>query len=119
MRGQLPERGHRIGHGDQVPGKGARAIGGDQRRDGAALERCGDEIMAVEALAFERHEQIPGRKRAGVGGHALETHVAADDASVHGPGGGRRIHHAPLHAASTASTTRASEKWWRTPFFSW
>ena len=64
---------------------------------------------------FSATNRSPGASARRVGRHAREAHVAADEASVHGAGGGRRIHHAPLHAASAAATTRASEKWWRTP----
>ena len=42
----------------------------DQRRDGAALDRGDDEVVAVETLAAQRDEQVAGRERARVGGHA-------------------------------------------------
>ena len=46
--------------GSAVAAQALRALGGDQRRDGAARQRRGDEVVAVEALALERDEQVAG-----------------------------------------------------------
>ena len=68
--------------------------------------RNADEIVAVEALALERDEEIARRERARVGRHAREAHVLADEAAVHRAGGRRRIHHAlPQSEPSAAAAT--------------
>ena len=46
----------------RLPGERIRAVGGDERGGGAAFLRGADEIVAVEALALERDEEIAWRR---------------------------------------------------------
>ena len=95
------------------------AVVGDHRGRGALRQRGGNEVVAVEALARERHEEIAREELAAVGRHAREAHVGADGAAVDDARGGRGVHHAALQVASAASASCASENGVRLPCNSW
>ena len=116
---EAAKRGKGVGHGNQVSRERCCAIRRDQRRHGTLRERGGDEVVTVEALAFQRDEEIARFERAAVGDDAPERDVVADQLSIHGSRGGFGIHHAALHADNAAADSTASEKGIRTPWDSW
>ena len=108
-----PARASGSGTAMQLPGERARR--GRAATSAAAAPRSlrdADEIVAVEALALERDEEIARRERARVGRHAREAHVLADEAAVHRAGGRRRVHHALPQAMPSAAvaTSRVRER---------
>ena len=122
VRGQRAERGQRVVDGDQVAGKTrrrgrARPAPRPRRRRSA----CGDEIVAVEALALQRDEQVAGHERCACRWSRAKSHRCAPmRLSGHRAGGGRRIHHARLRRASAApATPTIGERQALTPFTSW
>ncbi len=118
VRRERAKRGLRVGDDDEVAGEVVGAIGGDQRGNGAALESCGDEVVAVEALAGKRDEEVAVLQRAGVGGDAREAHRIADDAAGDRARGGGGVHHASPRRFKAASAVSTSEKCVRTPAIS-
>ena len=92
-RRQRGERLQRIVDGNEVSFERRRAASLDERRGGTACKRLLDEIMSVEALTFQRDEQIAGREAAGIGRDAGETHGGADHGATDRSCGHRRVHH--------------------------
>ena len=90
----------------------------DERGGCTISQRLRDKVVAVEALTFQRDEQIAGGEGARIGRDAGEVNCRADDGSTDRACGHRRIHHAPLLRASASATWRASEKGIRLPFAS-
>src|SRR6185295_9790645 len=88
----------------------------DHRRGRAAPDRVGDERVAVEALALQRHEQVAGGDRAAVRGDAGDGDRFAEHASAGRLGGFEERHH---RASRAALATSASLNGWRTPAISW
>ncbi len=119
VRGEPGQRRQRVGDDDEIARDRVRARFGDQRRRRAALEGRGDEVVAVEAFARERDEEIAALQHAGVGRHARERHARADQAGAEDARCGGGVHHGRSIAASAASTSRASENGVRTPPASW
>ena len=100
-RGEPSQGRQRIGDREQaaVPGKRSGAVSGDDRRDGAALERLGHEIVAVEALALERDEEITGLERARIGADAIEGNAGSGKRAADCASGNCGVHHRPLRTA--------------------
>src|SRR5260363_329354 len=58
-------------------------VAGDQRGDGAALDRLRQKIVRIEAFPFQRDKEFARRNGPAIGADALETHTGiADDARV-------------------------------------
>ena len=75
-RGQRPEREPGVVHDQQRQRRirvRCRPGGIDHRRRCTGLGRGGNEIVAVEALAAQRDEELSGCQRTAVGAHALEA----------------------------------------------
>ena len=120
VRRERAERGERIRHGDEIARQRVRR--GRAATSAAAAPRSlrgADEVVAVEALALERDEEIARRERARVGGDAREAHVRRRAC-----GRRPRARRSPcpscaaLHrcASASAAATAASENGGRTPF---
>src|SRR5699024_590212 len=109
----------RVVHRDEgtVEGRGPPRV--HERRRRTLCKRLRDERVPVEALAFERDEEIAGVERTRVRDDARERRGRTEDASVHGRGSGRRVHHATSTACSASRAAARSEKGRRTPAVSW
>jgi hypothetical protein len=103
--GEPPERGRGVVDRHQrQPGR--RGCGGalDQRRHGAAARGLVQEMVAVEALAAQRDEQVAAARAAAVAAHGLERDVGAAQLAA----GRRRRFGKPHHGARSRSSRRAS-----------
>ena len=90
-----------------------------QQRGGAVGGGLRGEIVAVEVLAAQRHEQRARRQLAAVGGDGLDRGVGAQ-VPAFGPGGELRERDRPHARASSSSfATLKSSKGVRTPLISW
>jgi hypothetical protein len=89
-----------------------------QRRHRAARLGLGQHVMAIEALALERDEQVARLQRARVAVHACDgQRTVADERRVgeHRVRLGQRHHRAPPRSISPCVASTTSEKGWRTP----
>src|SRR4029077_20095509 len=119
MGRERAERHQRIGDGDDAAGNAARTMVGDECRGGPGGERSVDVVVAVEALAGERHEEIARRDRTTIRRDPRKDDGGPEGTTGDGARGSDRIHHAALHAASAAAASAASENGARTPCASW
>ncbi len=101
-RGEGREPGEHVRDDDLRQRDGHRTR--DQRTRRTAPERLGHELVAVEALAAQRHEQGRRLERAAVGGHDAECSVRAVQDAAADP---RELGEAADHASapSASSTT--------------
>ena len=76
---------------------------------GAARLGLGHDVVAVEMLAAQGHEQGARRRwhRAGIGGHRVDQHVGADAGGLRIHCAMRREQHRP-HARASSSSARAT-----------
>jgi hypothetical protein len=104
-RGERGERGERVGHDDLRQRHGDLAL--DQRARGALPLRLGHELVAVEALAAQRHEQRAGLERARIRQHGAERCIGA---AQHAAGHPCELGEVAVHASSPSapSTTARS-----------
>ena len=77
-----------------------------------------EELVAVEALAAQRDEEIAFLDAAAIGRHAGEKRVAPAGAPAQRRGGLGEAHH-PVLRASAARACSSSEKCSRRPAISW
>ncbi len=91
----------------------------DHRGRRAGSRDRGDELVAVELLAAQRHEQVALADRAAVGRHAGKFTVRAGGRSTQHPCRFGDAHHRWLQAAIDCSATTTSENGWRLPAISW
>ena len=118
VRGERAERRQRVGDRDQVA---RRARPRDRRRPAPRRRRArtppATKSWPSKRSPCKRDEEIAGRERARVGGHAREAHVGADDAARRRRG---RRSRCPSCAAPCARARRrrlaTSENGVRTPF---
>ena len=117
VAGQPCQRDHDVGDDDR------RGLGraGAEHRDGAALHRGGGEVVAVDPLPHDRHEQpaldglaVVTERLAGHRDLRVAVHLAAHDL---GDLGQRHGDHAST--SSSARTTSRSSKGSTTPATSW
>ena len=87
----------------------------DDRRRGAAVEGPPDEVVTVETLALEGHEEFALPKPARISRHSAETHICAGEPGANGARCSRGVHHGALHATSTRVACSASRNGVRTP----
>ena len=90
----------------------------DHRRCGAARGSLREELVPVEALAAQRHEELPRAQLAAVRRYALERRVAARGARAEQRRCFPQRHHAPPLFASAARATAMSENGTRRPAIS-
>jgi hypothetical protein len=89
--------------------------------DGALGARFRDEVVGVEPVALQRHEQVAGLQRAGVGVDPLHLHVAVAHELAAGPGGRLLKFEHGVHflAPSAFAACARSENACFTPAISW
>src|SRR5450830_1741341 len=114
-----------VGHLDTAQASLAQATFGQ----GGAGAGCGglvQEVVGIETLAPQGHEQVAGLQRAGVGVHPLQGGVGLAQQARAGQGGGHfsqgehagRQRPSPL-GRRASSMIIWSENGWRTPSISW
>jgi hypothetical protein len=122
--GQRLQRRQRIV--DEDPGDAGLgdAMRGD-RRDGAGSACLRQEVIRVEPLALQRHEQVARAQRARVGVHALErARAVADECRTRHHRNSLRKRHERAHAVKPrffrpVSASATSENGRRSPLISW
>ena len=109
-----------VGHFETRKTRGQAAVVRD-RGHRALVARLGDEVVGIEVVALERHEEVAGLQRAGVRVHALHFDGAvAHEAALHPGGGALEVEHAGHFLALSAACACAwSENGCLTPAISW
>jgi hypothetical protein len=103
--GQVAQREHGVVH--QHLRQRRLHLARHQCSHGAARHGLAKKIVAIDALALHRDEQVAGLQFARINGHAGDIHVGAQQTAPGPQGNGAQTHHACASNASRA-TARSS-----------
>ena len=73
-------------------------------------QHLGHEVVGIEFLAYQRHEQIAGLHGAAIGHHALETNITAQQLAAKHAGGVREHQHARPPTTSALLRRRGNRR---------
>ena len=89
--GQGAQRQPGVGDADHAAARRLEVMAHQRKR--ALGQYLGHEVVRVEVVALQRHEQVAGLRRAAVGDHALEHGIAAGQFAGQQAGGVRQRQH--------------------------